>query len=143
MMKPLLIAAATLLTVAGAVAESPSASIERRFTSVADTHAPGVTLMVDSIDYRTDLTRVYGRIIGRPNTAQRIDTLTLSLPKWVKPMVADDIDGIDFRRWFQWEETGEIPLEIDFGPMKSHPATMLLRAVTPKGAVVWTVKREQ
>ena len=25
-----------------------------------------------------------------------------------------DIDGVDFQRYFQWEESGQIPVEIDF-----------------------------
>ncbi len=31
---------------------------------------------------------------------------------------AEDIDGIDFERWFQWEDDGVISIEVDFKAMK-------------------------
>lgn len=74
-----------------------------------------ITVTVDSIDYRDDLTRVYGKLIGTPHTSQRIDAVTIRTSD--KSYDADDIDGVDFMRWFQWEDEGIIPIEIDFAPM--------------------------
>ena len=39
------------------------AHVERRYRTTASQH---ITLVVDSIDYRQDLTRVYGKLIGTP-----------------------------------------------------------------------------
>ncbi len=113
-------------------------NVSRGFETEARENKTGITLVVDSIDCRSDLTRIYGSIKGQPNTAQRIDSLSLVAPA-VKIMQVDDIDGIDMRRWFQWDETGVIQLEIDFAALKKLPSTMVMRAVTPKGPVVWTI----
>ena len=52
---------------------------------------------------------------------------------------ASDIDGVDFRRWFQWEDDGLIPLEIDLPPMKPT-ATVKVYAVSPHGVATWIIK---
>ena len=97
----------------------------------------GVT--VDSIDYRSSLTRVYCKIVARPHTSGRIDSVTLVVNG--RSYGATDIDGVDFRRYFQWEDDGVIPLEIDFPAMK--PAkTMKLDIVTPKGNGTFTIKKK-
>jgi len=74
-----------------------------------------IVLSVDSIDYRSDLTRVYGKLIGKPHTSQRVDSISMTVAG--TRYSASDIDGVDFRRWFQWEETGNIAVEIDFEAM--------------------------
>lgn len=74
-----------------------------------------MTVTVDSVDFRTDLTRVYCHVNGRPHTAQRIDKVLLEAPG--VSAVANDIDGVDFERYFQWEDEGVINLELDFAPM--------------------------
>lgn len=76
---------------------------------------PQMRVEIDSVDFRPDLTRVYCRAIGRPHTAHRIDAAEIRAIG-VKA-AAGDIDGVDFSRYFQWEENGVIPLEIDFPPM--------------------------
>lgn len=87
---------------------------------------------VDSVDFRTDLTRVYCRLIGRPHTANRIDYVTLRTPGVV--LAANEIDGVDFERYFQWEDEGVIPVELDFAP--STPAnTVEIEALTVYGTV--------
>lgn len=74
---------------------------------------PGLAL--DSIDFRHDLTRVYARISGRPHTSQRIDAVTLTMGRRALPW--QDVDGIEMKRYFQFEDEGEIALEIDFPPV--------------------------
>lgn len=76
---------------------------------------PQMKVEIDSVDFRPDLTRVYCRAIGRPHTAHRIDAAEIR-SIGVKA-AASDIDGVDFNRYFQWEDSGVIPLEIDFPPM--------------------------
>lgn len=85
---------------------------------------------IDSISCREDLSRVYCRAIGRPNTSNRIDAIKLN-----GKIAATDIDPIDFQRAFQWEEDGVLPLEIDFPALKSKPSTFYLEFTTPYGIV--------
>lgn len=97
-----------------------------------------LTFTVDSIDYRTDLTRVYGRVKGRPHTSSRIDEV-----QYIgggTALKSNDIDGVDFRRYFQWEENGEIPLEIDFPATKPDAGVQLL-FTTPRGQSTTTAKK--
>ncbi len=70
--------------------------------------SPLHAVMVDSIDYRKDLTRVYMKIVGKPHTSMRIDAID----------GMTDIDGIDIKRWFQFEDMGLIPVELDFKLVK-------------------------
>lgn len=106
---------------------SVSARVERRFRASA---GQNITVIVDSIDYRADLTRLYARLLGRPHTSHRIDGVTL-LSNGVT-YTARDIDGIDFKRYFQWEDGGVIPVEIDFVKMKPvRSGTITL--TTPRG----------
>lgn len=72
----------------------------------------GYGLTVESIEFRNDLTRVNCKLKGRPNTSHRIDSASLGGKS------ATDIDGVDFNRYFQFEEDGVIPLSIDFPRMK-------------------------
>lgn len=135
---------AVILTACLSAASCATAAgrVERRYSSTSDTPVPGISLVVDSVDFRKDLTRMYGRIVGHPNTAQRIDSLLLSIGTGKKSLPATDIDGVDFKRWFQWEENGEIGLEIDFAPIVRIPERMELKALTPKGPVIWTIVRQ-
>ncbi|MCM1164069.1 MAG: hypothetical protein NC339_07470 [Muribaculaceae bacterium] len=93
---------------------------------------------VDSIDCRKDLTRVYGRVIGRPHTSSRIDAVGMLVPGGVLKECTD-IDGVDFNRWFQWEDDSEILLELDFGPVKDARSGQLTFS-SPRGTTIvkWT-----
>lgn len=95
------------------------------------------TLVIDSIDYRPDLTRVYCHINGTPNTAQRIDAVTLT--NATRALAATDIDGVEMKHYFQFEEDGTLALEIDFAP------TSVIRRgsisfVTPLGTYTYNIK---
>lgn len=93
---------------------------------------------VDSIDYRADLTRVYGKVKGRPHTSNRIDEVKMVGSGGAA--VSTDIDGVDFRRYFQWEEDGQIPLEIDF-PACRQASEMQFLFTTAHGPSTTTVKK--
>lgn len=84
---------------------------------------------VDSVAFRPDVTRVYCRAMGRPNTSMRIDSVSVANAR--KPLMADDVDPIEFGRAFQWEEEGILPLEIDFAPLKR--GKLVLKFFTPYG----------
>ena len=67
----------------------------------------------DTLVKRDDnLVRISGNLVGVPHTSCRIDSIAVSGRHAVT--AANDIDGVDFQRYFQWEDDGTIPLEIDF-----------------------------
>ncbi|MEZ3466559.1 hypothetical protein [Muribaculum intestinale] len=111
------------------------AHVERRYRTTASQH---ITLVVDSIDYRQDLTRVYGKLIGTPHTSQRIDAMTLTSGSNAHEAV--DIDGVDFSRWFQWEEDGVIAVEIDFEAM-APVRDGVITINTPRGVDTMRIDR--
>ena len=84
---------------------------------------PTGKITVDSIDYRTDLTRFYGKVHGTPHTALRFDEVTGST----------DIEGVDIERWFQFEDNGMINLEIDFMPFTTP--SFDFEIITPRGNI--------
>lgn len=100
---------------------SSQAKVVRNYASQSDNT---LTFQVDSVDYRPDLTRVYGKLIGRPHTSGRIDNIQLLGTGTVSG--ATDIDGVDFKRYFQWEDDGMIPIEIDFPALKTLKEAKLL-----------------
>lgn len=117
-----------------------SARTVKDYTTSGQPTANRLILTVDSIDFRKDLTRVYGKITGRPNTSDRFDRITLVKPDGVM-VESTDIDGVDMERWFQWEEDGRINLEIDFPAMKATDK-LIINTFSPKGDGNWTVSRE-
>lgn len=95
---------------------------------------------VDSIDFRKDLTRVYGKITGTPHTSNRIDKMTIDGLMAPGGAVWTDIDGIDMNRWFQWEDSGMINVEIDFPPLRdAGKGTVSLEG--PKGPSTWQLTK--
>ena len=89
-----------------------------------------MTVQIDSIMCRDDLSRVYCRALGRPHTSNRIDGVLLN-----GKIAATDIDPIYFERAFQFEDEGEITLEIDFPALKNKPKSFTLDFQTPYGIV--------
>lgn len=101
------------------------------------TSTPGGYIRIDSVDYRATLTRVYGAILGRPHTSMRIDDIIMLGRS--KEYPATDIDGIDFKRWFQFEEDGRIPIEIDFKKMRPG-SSIIFNIKSTKGDINCTIK---
>lgn len=89
-----------------------------------------MTIQIDSISCREDLSRVYCKALGRPHTSNRIDGVKLD-----GKIAATDIDPIYFERAFQFEDEGEILLEVDFPALKSKPASFYMEFQTPYGIV--------
>ncbi len=108
-MKKIVSFAAAAVMSCGFMAHS---AVERNFETRPVTSPSIVDFKVDSIDYRKNLTRVYGSLTGRPHTSGRIDRVTLG------GMECTDIDGIDLNRYYQWEDDGVILVEFDFPSMK-------------------------
>ena len=58
------------------------------------------------------VTRVAFDLVSAPNTSSRIDSV--ALVNGPHRHLASDIDGVDFSRYFQWEEEGVLKIETDF-----------------------------
>lgn len=96
-----------------------------------------IGFIADSIEYRADVTRLYGKIKGRPHTANRIETLYGTFGK-IK-YSSTDIDGVDMKRYFQWENSGLIPVEIDF-PVVRTQTSFVLTLDGPRGESTWNIR---
>lgn len=72
-------------------------------------------------------------LIGIPHTSQRIDGIDLVMGS--KLVKATDIDGIDFERFFQFEETGVQTVEVDFPFSGTLPKTAKLVFHTAQGDI--------
>lgn len=73
-------------------------------------------------------------LVGIPTTSQRIDSVDLTVGS--KVVKAVDIDGVEFERAFQFEDTGVQVIELDF-PFKGQlPKTATLTFHTANGDVV-------
>lgn len=114
------------------VASAANSAVVKGYRSTPATTTEPLAFTVDSIDYRKDLTRVYGRLTGRPHTSQRIDDARILSSSG--EMEATDIDGVDFQRYFQWEDDGVILLEIDFPPLK-NPSALTFETVRGKSTI--------
>ncbi|MDE5687392.1 MAG: hypothetical protein K2I18_02045 [Paramuribaculum sp.] len=126
------------IAVAAAFLLLEAASVNAKTVRMFSTSCTGpLTMVCDSIDYRADLTRVYGRLTGRPHTSNRIDGIVLV--SGGKTFVSTDIDGVDLKRWFQWEDEGAIPVEIDFAPM-SPCREAVVKAAGPRGESQWKLR---
>lgn len=131
----LILVAAVLLTLSNA-----SAKVVKGFTCKS---AGQTAFVVDSIDFRADLTRFYGKIKGKPHFSDRIDRLTLKGAMSNTPCTSTDIDGIDMKRWYQFEDSGMIPVEIDFPPFTRYRGITTIAVSGPKGDSTWTIVSPQ
>lgn len=133
-----LIAAASLAAEAG----NPRQTFDYASMPATVSSALTADLVVDSIMFRSDVTRVYGRLTGIPHTSARIDGFTITAdPTGRRGQTrATDIDGFDFERRFQWEDSGSFPVEIDF-PAMTPENNLLIDALFPGGKKSWRVTR--
>lgn len=60
-----------------------------------------------------EVTRFGVDLISIPHTSSRIDSAQIRRMNG-DICVATDIDGVDFNRYFQWEDEGTISIEVDF-----------------------------
>ena len=71
-------------------------------------------------------------IIGVSYTSSRIDSAKIFTSDG-SVYLASDIDGVDFHRYFQWEDNGIIPVEIDFPRNENYNKTDTLVVYTVYG----------
>lgn len=72
-------------------------------------------------------------LVGIPHTSQRIDGVDLIIGQ--KLVKAVDIDGIDFERYFQFEDSGVQTIEVDFPFSGTIPKTAKLVFHTVNGDI--------
>lgn len=82
-------------------------------------------------DNRDGVTRISCRISGTAHTSNRIDAIELHCNDNI--LEATDIDGIDFRRYYQLEEDGKIEVEIDFPKINEFPVDSRMIFKTVRG----------
>lgn len=122
--------------IASMMAMPLGAKVVRKYSSTPDAT---LAVKVDSVDFRNDLTRVYCKFSGVPHTSNRVDSAKLETGGNVYE--GNDIDGVDFKRYFQWEDDGNIMMEIDFPAMKDFKFARL-NLSTPRGASVTKITRK-
>jgi len=67
-------------------------------------------------DNGSGVTRIGIDMLSMPSTSSRVDSATIVNGKIKKRAI--DIDGVDFGRYFQWEEEGVRYIELDFPKQK-------------------------
>lgn len=75
---------------------------------------PQATALVTGVDNTNNqgTTRISFELVSAPNTSSRIDSIAMI--NGAGRNLASDIDGVDFSRYFQWEEDGILKIEADF-----------------------------
>lgn len=73
-----------------------------------------VKTVVKAVDNKNNqnTTRITVSLISQPNTSSRIDSA--HFVNGNEQLRAVDIDGVDFGRYFQWEEDGMVSVDVDF-----------------------------
>ncbi|MDE7411511.1 MAG: hypothetical protein K2M94_05665 [Paramuribaculum sp.] len=100
----------------------------------------GCNLSIDSVLFTDEFTRVIGKLYGKPHTSAKINDIIISIDGTV--CSATDIEGFDFQRWFQWEDSGIIPIEIDFEPLKAS-SSFVLTLEFPSQSMTWSINCKQ
>ena len=125
-----------IVLIAIGIALPASCKVTKGYASSSDNT---LTFNVDSIDSRKDLIRVYGTLNGRPHTSHRIDAISMVANG--NALECTDIDGVDFNRYFQWEDNGMIPIELDFPSLKGKRINEgVIEFTTPRGKSVTNFK---
>lgn len=127
-MKPLKLAAILALCAATIPVVSPTAYAQVQQLDAEINIIPDKTINTD------DGIRISLCLVGIPHTSQRIDSIDLIVGK--QKIAATDIDGVDFERYFQFEDDGVQVIEVDF-PFKGQlPKTAELIFHTVKGDII-------
>ena len=127
-----LITTLAALTAAAAVFTTQAKTLR----NLRATSTGSIEFVADSIEFRPDVTRLYGKLKGRPHTANRIDVMKGTFGKITYN--STDIDGVDMKRWFQWEDDGLIPVEIDF-PVIKDECSFSVELDGPRGESQWSI----
>lgn len=126
-MKALATALAILMGGAAAVISAPAASAQ---VNQLDAE---INIIPDKSIKTENGIRISLCLVGIPHTSQRIDGIDLVIGD--KTVKANDIDGVDFERYFQFEDAGVQMIDVDF-PFKGElPKTATLIFHTANGDI--------
>ncbi len=100
---------------------------------------PGFNVIPDKSIATDDGVRITLCLVGIPSTSQRIDGI--DLVEGTKVIPATDIDGIDFKRYFQFEDEGVQVVEVDFPFKGALTNTSTLVFHTDKGDIKAAAKQ--
>lgn len=104
---------------------------------------PQATALVTGIDNTNNqgTTRISFDLISAPNTSSRIDSIAM-VNGAVRNM-ASDIDGVDFSRYFQWEEDGILKIEADFPRTHKFAKDAAIVIYTVHGDITATLPKKK
>lgn len=125
-LKLLWIAAAAMMT--AGIASTPQDAVAQVNQLDAD-----INIIPDKVTKTDDGIRIALCLIGIPHTSQRIDSVDLVIGE--KKYAATDIDGVDFERYFQFEDEGVLTIEVDFPFKGALPKTATLDFHTVNGDI--------
>ena len=92
-----------------------------------------INIIPDKTVKTDDGIRISLCVVGIPHTSQRIDGIDLVIGS--KLVKAVDIDGVDFERYFQFEDSGVQTIEVDFPFSGTLPKTSKLIFHTANGDI--------
>lgn len=92
-----------------------------------------INIIPDKTVKTDDGIRISLCVVGIPHTSQRIDGIDLVIGS--KLVKAVDIDGVDFERYFQFEDSGVQTIEVDFPFSGTLPKTAKLIFHTAHGDI--------
>lgn len=107
--------------------------VHSQHVAVKDVPAFAVEYIGMQVKPDEGLTRLQLKLIGKAHTAGRIDSVYVFGADSVG-VVATDIDGVDFGRWFQWEDEPVIDIELDL-PGTAYGGGETLTFYGPHGTV--------
>lgn len=126
-MKALRLAAIMLVAAAATTVTAPEA------TAQVNQMDAEMNIIPDKIAKTDEGIRISLCLVGIPHTSQRIDGIDLVMGS--KLVKATDIDGVDFERYFQFEDTGVQTIEVDFPFSGALPKTAKLVFHTANGDI--------
>ena len=98
---------ATILMLAGGAAAIAPSPVQAQVNQLD----AEINIIPDKATPTDDGVRISLCLVGIPGTSQRIDGIDLHVGQ--KLVKATDIDGVDFERYFQFEDTGVQVIEVD------------------------------
>lgn len=124
---------ATILLGAASAAVVPGNGLMAQTVKQTKKMEPDMNVIPDKTIKTDDGIRMTVCLVGLPHTSQRIDGVDLVMGS--KLVKATDIDGIDFERYFQFEDEGIKSIDIDFPFKGALPKTAKLVFHTVKGDI--------
>lgn len=112
-----------------------SAGISQVFRNTPQSKKHPLYLKITEINNSNSdgVSRLGVSLIGIAHTSSRIDSAHIHRSNGAI-CAASDIDGVDFQRYFQWEDDGLIDIELDFPKSLDYGSSDTLIVYTVYGA---------